>query len=158
MKITKRCLGILLIVVLIATLFVGCKKSDKTKYFGTWTKNNGSDMVSCMIFDENGYWEIFVDYQGLLNGMKQKPDAFSTFEDFIDGNTLSGVTHCTFKYVSNSDYADIYEIDESGKLSFKDGSSITPYTKFSDNTGYPEDAIIEKVKAIFDRAMADSKK
>lgn len=97
--------------ILLTGVFTGCNKNtgaDKTKYLGTRVCKTSSDTAQYLIFDENGYWSVFVDYKSLRNGMQQRPELFS-------------------------------------------------YVKYSDNTGYPEDAILIEAKEIFDRALADSK-
>ena len=48
-------------------------------------------------------------------------------------------------------------MDDSGNLYPNAGTGDWHYTKYSDHTGYPEDAILKEAKAIFDRAMADRK-
>ena len=164
MKKAKSWIGIMLVAVLIAGVFCGCEKStgtDKTRYLGTWTCNTSSDTAEYLIFDENGYWSIFIDYRSLLNGMQQRPELFSTFEHFIDGNVYSGISKCTFKYIKDTDsqkYTEEYVIDENGNLDFIGSTGLFPYKKYSDNTGYPEEAILKEAKKIFDRALADSKK
>jgi len=164
MKKARNYIGIMLVVVLLASVFIGCKKNaepDKTGYLGTWTCKTNSDTVQYLIFDEKGYWSIFIDYKSLLNGMQQRPELFTTFEHFIDGNVYPGISHCTFSYTEDTDYikyTDTYVIDENEKLDITDGTGLFSYTKHSDHTGYPEDAILNEAKEIFDRALADSKK
>lgn len=163
MKKMKTFIGIMLVAILLAGVFAGCEKNadaDNTQYLGTWVCKTSSDTVQYLIFDEEGYWSVFIDYTSLLNGMRQRPELFSTFEHFIDGNIYAGISNCQFEYIRDNEYTkytEKYVINESGKLDVKNSSGLSPYTKFSDNTGYPEDAILKEAKAIFDRALADSK-
>ena len=163
MKKAKTYVGIMLIALLLFGVFAGCENNPdagKSKYLGTWVCKTSSDTVQYLVFDENGYWDIFIDYKSLLNGMQQRPELFSTFEHFIDGNTYSGVTHCSFKYTKNNEYVkytEKYVIDENGNLDFEGSTGLFPYKKFSDNTGYPEEIILKEAKEIFDRALTDSK-
>lgn len=90
-------------------------------------------------------------------GISQKPELFTTFEHFIDGNVNSDITYCDFEYHENSDYTKQFRMDDSGNLYPNGGTGDWHYTKYSDHTGYPEDAILKEAKAIFDSAMADSK-
>jgi len=163
MKKAKTCIGIMLVVILLTGVFTGCETNtgaDKTKYLGTWMCKTSSDTAQYLIFDENGYWSVFIDYRSLLNGMQQRPELFSTFEHFIDGNTYSGISNCTFEYTKDNDYVkytEKYVINENGTLDFEGSTGLFPYTKYSDNTGYPEDAILKEAKEIFDRALSECK-
>ncbi len=161
MKRIKSLLCIFLVVTLIGTLFVGCNKQSKSEYLGTWKTSTGADAINYLIFDENGYWQVRLDYTPLRQAISDKPDLFTTFEHFIDGNVYPGLTYCEFEYVENTEYnnyTDTYVIDENGKLGYKDAIFPVYYTKQSDNTGYPSDAILAEAKAIFDKAMAAAKK
>lgn len=157
----KKALSLLLVVILLATLFTSCsgnEETNKANYLGTWVRRSSTgNIFSCVIFDENGYWEIFMDHSGLSYGISQKPELFTTFEHFIDGNVNSDITYCDFEYHENSDYTKQFRMDDSGNLYPNAGTGDWYYTKYSDHTGYPEDAILKEAKAIFDRAMADSK-
>ena len=54
-------------------------------------------------------------------------------------------------------YTEKYVINENGTLDFEGSTGLFPYTKYSDNTGYPEDAILKEAKEIFDRALSECK-
>ena len=157
----KRLFAILLVIVITATMMCGCESEpDTSEYHGTWVRSLDRDLVNCLIFDENGYWDIFIDYRGILYGMRERPELFSTFDHFIDGHTYGGITGCSFKYIANTDYSnytDTYEIDENGKLDFIGSTGAFPYERYSYHTGYPEDAILTQCRDIFNRALNESK-
>ncbi len=131
------------------------KDESKNNLLGTWIQETSDNIIDCKIFDENGYWEIFVNYQGLHNAMKNRPELFVDFQDFLNGKTYNGITGCTFEYHKNTEYSnyiDEYEINSEGMLVLKSDQNLVQYKRFSENSGYPEDSIIEQVKKIYDNA------
>ena len=162
MRKIKRCIGILLVAVLFAGLLAGCCctnlfKPDKTAYYGTWASVDNElygdfAKIDYLIFDENGYWSLTMRYNGLSAYMYANPDTHLDFDDFMEDTHFSE-TGCYFSYY-NSDYTDRYEIDANGNLYYKKYPTDL-YTKYSENTGYPEDAIIEECRELFEQAEAE---
>ena len=153
-----------ILAILTAFIFVlslsacGNSKKDELKkeLLGTWVQESSDNVVNFKIFDENGCWSIFVDYYGLHNAMQEKPELFKEFQDFLDGETYNGLTGCTIEYRKNTkynDYIDNYEINSEGLLVYKsDDINLAKFKRFSDNTEFPEETIVEKIKTIYDRA------
>lgn len=180
MRNAKKYMGFLLAAVLLAGLLTGCcccpnlteelakqteEPEENSEFFGTWVSTVNSKVNSELeqiadykIFDANGYWDVYITYQGLRNGMEAQPKSFTTFEHFIDGNIFPGISGCTFEYVENTaeyHYTDTFMVNEDGTLARKNSNNLF-YTKFSPYAGYPETAVLEECKEIFDRAAADA--
>ena len=178
MRKAKKCLGFLLAAVLLVSLLTGCscrnfvenlaekvhENEDYSAFYGTWVStvntkvNSDLDQIAdYKIFDANGYWDVYITYRGLRNGMEAQPKSFTTFEHFIDGNILPGISGCTFEYVENTPdkhYSDTFKVNEDGTLERKNSNSLF-YQKHSPCVGYPENSILEECKEIFERAAAD---
>ncbi len=131
------------------------KEGSKNDLLGTWVQESSDTTIDYIIFDENGYWEIFVNYYGLRNAMQDRPELFEDFQDFLDGNTYNGITGCTIEYnqnMKNNNYIDKYEINSEGFLVLKSDQNLVQYKRLSDNLEYPEKTIVDEIKKMYDRA------
>ena len=165
MRKIKRCIGILLVAVLFAGLLAGCCctnlfKPDKTAYYGTWASVDNelygdSPEIHYLIFDENGYWLVYIYYITMLNCMKGGLMPCDV-DLFLNTDRTTETYGCQFTYFEYeyTDYTERYEIDDNGNL-YEKVDPTDLYTKYSANTGYPEDAIIEECRALFERAEAE---
>ena len=163
MRKIKRCIGILLVAVLFAGLLAGCYctnlfKPDKTAYYGTWASVDNelygdSPEIHYLIFDENGYWLVYIYYITMLNCMKGGLMPCDV-DLFLNTDRTTETYGCQFTYFERTDYTDRFEIDANGNL-YEKVDPTDLYTKYSENTGYPEDAIIEECRELFERAEAE---
>ena len=180
MNVMKKCLCLLLAVLTVFCLF-GCKKDDKKKandkkesvseknsavdlspYYGTWkgSDHDGEKVVHYLIFDENGYWNVYMNYEPLLKAIKQMPNMYVSFKIFRDERQNSDHTGCYYRYVENADsasYADFFTISEDGQLIANDLQDVT-FTLESSDYGEPSDKIVAEARDLFDQALIDAGK
>ena len=181
MSVTKKCLCLLLAVLMAFCLF-GCKKDEKnvkmnkeeakapvteqdsvvdlTPYYGTWkgSDHDGEKVVHYLIFDENGYWNVYMNYVPLLKAIEQMPNMYVSFKVFREERQNSDHTGCYYRYIENTDaasYADLFTISEDGKLFAKDLEDVI-FTFESSDCGEPSDKIAAEARGLFDQALIDA--
>ena len=148
---------------------VACGKQDDGKndnavslesYYGTWqgSDHDEENVVHYLIFDNDGYWKISMNYTPLVRAIKQLPEQLVSFKIFCQLQN-SGQTKCFYEYIQNDDitYADYYTIGEDGKMTEAGNTEVT-YTKVSDHTGEPDSAMIAQAQDLFDRAREEALK
>lgn len=148
--------------------FFGCKKKDEktpapnssvASYIGTWIGNDhdGENVVHYLIFDENGYWNVYMNATTLARAIRQMSDRYVSFKVTFTGESPrnnSDHTGCFYEYVSNSDdatYSDVYSINEDGCLVAKDNAELS-FEKYSTHTGTPNEEMENEARDLFDRA------
>ena len=146
---------------------VACGKSNKNKrvedpqkfeaYIGTWqgSDHDGENVVSYLIFDEGGYWKVYMDYTPLVRAIRQLPEqlvSFSVFRKLQNSNH----TGCYYEYIENDglDYADMFALDDEGFLVGSDAN--VKYSKVSTHSGEPSDEVVEQARDLFDRALIEA--
>ncbi len=166
MKKTIRLLCLVLAMLMLVSL-VGCGKGKSYKknplstqqklqqYTGTWrgSDHDGENVVHYLVFDEEGYWNIYMNFQSLTTAVKQLPDQLVSFKIFTQLQK-SGQTGCYYEYVKNEgniNYADYFIIDEDGRLAESDKSDVH-FTRISDESGAPAESIVNEARSLFDRA------
>ena len=167
MKMMKKLLCLALAFMMAVCLF-GCGEDDKknaepsdlSDYIGTWqgSDHDEDSVVQSLIFDNDGYWKIYMNYTPLVRAIKLLPDELVSFKIFCQLQN-SGQTKCFYEYVKNDDvtYADSYTIDEDGEMTENGNSEIT-YTKVSAQSGEPDSTIVAQAQDLFDRAREEALK
>ena len=169
MKKLKRVLCLVMVLVMALCLF-GCgKKGDgteqgdnageKVSYIGTWkgSDHDGEKVVHYLIFDNDGYWNVYMDYKSLVKAIKQLPGQLVSLKVFRKVQN-SAQTGCFFEYIKNEDgntYKDIFTIDDKGVMVGKDDAKVS-FTKVSDYVGEPDETIVNEAKDLFDRARVEA--
>ena len=158
------CLALALLMLL---SLVACGKNNKNKrvedpqkfeaYIGTWqgSDHDGENVVSYLVFDEGGYWKVYMDYAPLVRAIRQLPDqlvSFSVFRKLQNSNH----TGCYYEYIANDglDYTDMFELDEEGNLVGSDAD--VKFSKVSTHSGEPSDEVVEQARDLFDRALIEA--
>lgn len=167
MNTMKKVLCVLL-AMWMSVCFFGCGEKDEdpaqadpaSAYLGTWqgSDHDGENVVHYLIFDNDGYWKISMNYTPLVRAIKQLPDQLVSFKIFCKLQN-SGQTKCYYEYVENGDvtFVDSYTITEDGIMTENSNSAVT-YTKVSDHTGEPDATIVEQARDLFDRAREEALK
>lgn len=157
----------LALALLMAVCTFGCGKGnsdnetpDQTaSYIGTWkgSDHDGKNVVHYLIFDEDGYWNIYMNHTSLVKAIRQLPEQLVSFKIFRKLQN-SGQTGCHFEYVKNSEdghYEDVYLFDEEGNLVVRDNENVQ-FTLISDYVGEPDDTMVEESRDLFDRARIEA--
>ena len=169
MKKLKKLLCLVMVLVMALCLF-GCGNKGKdgaqsndaketASYIGTWkgSDHDGEKVVHYLIFDNDGYWNVHMDYKSLVKAIKQLPEQLVSLKVFRMVQN-SAQTGCFFEYVKNEDgesYKDIFTIDDNGVMIQKDNAKIS-YEKVSDYVGEPDETIVGEAKDLFDRARVEA--
>lgn len=161
-----KCISLLLVLVVMFSL-VGCgKKASRDKnnkpvvdvepYIGTWraSDHDGEKVVHYLIFDEKGYWNVYMNYDTLLRAIKQLPEQLVSFKVFCELQK-SGHTGCYYEYVENIEYTEDFSIDEEGKMSSKEMEKVL-FTKISTHFGEPSSNVVAEARDLFDRALVEA--
>lgn len=165
MKKWIRFICLIMTFVIMLSLF-GCgKKTHKkekpvniTPYLGTWQGNDhtGEDVVHYLIFDSNGYWNIYMNYDTLLRAIKQLPDQLVSFKVFCDVQK-SEHTGCYYEYIVGVDYVNDYYVNEEGRLCSTSADEVI-FTKLYDDVGEPNATVVSEARDLFDRALMEAHK
>lgn len=128
-------------------------------YIGTWkgSDHDGENIVHYLIFDGEGYWNIYMNYTTLVRAIKQLPDQLVSFKIFCQLQK-SGQTGCYYEYIANddsTDYADRFVVNEDGQI-VESGVENVAYTKISTHSGEPEENIVKEASDLFDRAREEA--
>lgn len=160
-----KCICLLLAVVMMLSLF-GCGKKDKKKtkpvnvepYIGTWqaSDHDGENVVHYLIFDSNGYWNVYMTYSPLLKAIKQLPKQLVSFKVFCEVQK-SEHTGCYYEYAAGVDFVKEFYVDNDGKLHSTSDDEIV-FTKISDDAGKPNDKVVSEARDLFDRALVEAHK
>ena len=167
MRTCKKILCLIMALLLAGCLF-GCGKKDSNSshdangdrsYIGTWkgSDHDGKEVVHYLIFDENGYWNVYMNHKSLTKAIKQLPEQLVSFKIFRMIQN-SGQTGCHFEYVKNeegSHYEDVFSFNDEGKLVMQNAESVQ-YVLLSDYVGEPDEAMVEECRDLFDRARAEA--
>lgn len=126
-------------------------------YIGTWqgSDHDAENVVNYLIFDDGGYWKVYMNYTPLVRAIRQLPNqlvSFSVFRKLQNSNH----TGCYYEYVENGgvDYTDLYTLDEEGCLVGADEN--VRYSKVSGHYGEPSDEVVEQARDLFDRALIEA--
>lgn len=163
MKTMTKLLCCLLAVIMLLAL-CGCGENEgeqvdnteaKAKYVGTWqgSDHDGENVVHYLIFDNEGYWNVYMNITTLTRAIKQLPDQLVSFKTFREVQN-SDHTGCFFEYVKDADgvdYTECFSIDEEGQLTKNEETDVY-FTKFSTHTGEPDETMIGEARDLFDRA------
>ena len=165
MRMFKKMMCLVLALLMTVCVF-GCGKgqsNDASKqpvsYIGTWkgSDHDGEKVVHYLIFDEDGYWNIYMNHTSLVKAIRQLPEQLVSFKIFRKLQN-SGQTGCHFEYVKNTDdshYESLYFFDDMGNLVMKDNENLQ-FTFVSDYVGEPNDTIVEESRDLFDRARTEA--
>ena len=156
----------LLLAILLALSAVGCgkngnKRNEQKKfepYIGTWqgSDHDEENVVNYLIFDNGGYWKVYMNYTPLVKAIRQRPDQLVSFKIFCQLQK-SGQTGCYYEYVANgngTDYTNLFTIDGENALVGADAS--VRYTKVSTHSGEPSEAVVSEARDLFDRALIEA--
>ena len=153
---------------MIAVCLFGCGEEDKKKaestdlsaYFGTWqgSDHDEENVVHYLIFDNDGYWKVSMNYTPLVRAIKQLPDQLVSFKIFCQLQN-SAQTKCFYEYIKNDGitYDDYFTIDEDGEMT-ENGNDEVYNTKISTHTGEPDSTIAAQAQDLFDRAREEALK
>ena len=80
----------LALALLMAVCIFGCGKSNNetsnqpASYIGTWkgSDHDGEKVVHYLIFDEDGYWNIYMNHTSLVKAIRQLPEQLVSFKIF----------------------------------------------------------------------------
>lgn len=154
----------LALALLMAVCIFGCGKSNNetpkpASYIGTWkgSDHDGKNVVHYLIFDEDGYWNIYMNHTSLVKAIRQLPEQLVSFKIFRKLQN-SGQTGCHFEYVKNTEdshYEGLYFFDDMGNLVVKDNEHLH-FTFVSDYVGEPNDTMVEESRDLFDRARTEA--
>ena len=126
----------------------------KTAFIGTWkgSDHDGENVVHYLIFDNDGYWNVYMNYTTLTRAIKQLPDQLVSFKIFSQLQK-SGQTGCYYEYVKDEgvSYVDCFTIDGDGQLTENKNTDVY-YTKISTHTGEPDETMVNEARDLFDRA------
>lgn len=167
MKMLKKILCLTMALLLTFSLF-GCGEKDsnpsdevieKPSYIGTWkgSDHDGKEVVHYLIFDDDGYWNVYLNYKSLTKAIKQLPEQLVSFKIFRKIQN-SGQTGCHFEYVKNdegSHYEDVFSFNDEGKLVMQNAENVQ-YVLLSDYVGEPDEAMVEECRDLFDRARTEA--
>lgn len=169
----KRVLSLLLAVTMVF-MFVGCGKDDTKSptsssskdeeeealdvdaLIGTWrgSDHDGESVVHYLIFDENGYWNIYMNYSTLLRAIKQKSDQLVSFTVFLKLQN-SDHTGCFYEYVEDSSFTKQFVMDEDGNLMFATDEDVL-FTQVSAASGEPSEEVVAQARDLFDKALVEA--
>lgn len=150
----RKLICVLLCIGILSSVFMtGCGQKGENKYIGTWRADTVGTILNYLVFDENGYWEVFIIEQGLAYGMSENPDVFTSFDDFVDGATFPGITDCRIEYHAGAGYTDSFTITEDNRMINAVG---TEYRKVSDHSGSIDGDLRARIEAIYTQAKEDA--
>lgn len=150
---------LLLAMVLMLSLF-GCGKKDKkaatidvSPYLGTWqgSDHDGENVVHYLIFDANGYWNVYMRYSTLTRAIQQLPNQLVSFKVFRELQQSSH-TGCYYEYVVGTDYVNSFRIGEDGMM-YSDDYEDIKFLKLYDDYGEPNEIVEGEARDLFDRAL-----
>lgn len=157
----------LVLALLMAVCTFGCGRGKSNNevtdqpasYIGTWkgSDHDGKEVVHYLIFDEDGYWNVYMNYKSLTKAIKQLPEQLVSFKIFRKIQN-SGQTGCHFEYVKNdegSHYEDVFSFNDEGKLVMQNGEDVQ-FVLLSDYVGEPDEAMVEECRDLFDRARTEA--
>ena len=129
-------------------------KLDMSAYIGTWqgSDHDVENVVHYLIFDEDGYWHIYMNHSTLQRAIKQLPTQLVSFAVFCKLQN-SDHTGCSYEYVEYE--GEEFSMDEDGNIIFKTANGVV-FTKVSDKTGEPDDGIAAQARDLFDRAREEA--
>lgn len=129
---------------------------DTEPYIGTWqgTDHDGENVVHYLIFDEKGYWNVYMNYSTLLRAIKQLPDQLVSFKVFCELQK-SNHTGCHYEYVEDIEFTEDFAIDASGKMTAVASEDVS-FTKVTTHSGEPSSAVVAEARDLFDRALVDA--
>lgn len=129
---------------------------DVDTLIGTWqgSDHDEENVVHYLIFDENGYWNIYMNYPTLLRAIKQKSDQLVSFTVFLKLQN-SDHTGCFYEYVEDSSFVKQFVMDEDGNLMFAADEDVL-FTQVSTESGEPSDEIVAQARDLFDRALVEA--
>lgn len=167
MKLFKK-MSCLVLALLLAVCLFGCGKKDggqtdapvdSSSYVGTWkgSDHDGENVVHYLIFDADGYWNVYMNYETLTKAIKQLPDQLVSFKIFRQIQN-SGQTGCHFEYVKNEGESrcfDLFSFDDDGNLAAKDNADVT-FVRVSDYAGEPDATMVAESRDLFDRAREEA--
>lgn len=133
-------------------------KVDMSSYIGTWkgSDHDGENVVHYLIFDKDGYWRVYMNYDTLKKAIKQLPDRYVSFKVTFameDARNNSDHTGCVYEYVKYD--ADEFSLDKDGKVVSKSMTNVL-FEKVSEKTGEPEENIVEQAQDLFIRARKEA--
>ena len=166
MKMLKKLLCIVL-ALLTSVCLLGCGEKESQEepntasaYLGTWqgSDHDEENVVHYLVFDNDGYWKISMNYAPLVRAIKQLPEQLVSFKIFCQLQN-SGQTKCFYEYVKNGDgsYVDSFTISEDGKMTENSSSAVT-YTMVSSHAGEPDETVVAQARDLFDRAREEALK
>ncbi len=127
-------------------------------YIGTWkgSDHDGENVVHYLVFDNDGYWKVYLDYAPLVRAIKQLPDQLVSFKVFCRLQN-SGQTKCYYEYVENGDldYTTAFTLDADGKLKENIETEVV-FTKISTHSGEPDETVVQEARELFDRAREEA--
>lgn len=137
-----------------STKTTSAEKPDMSSYIGTWqgSDHDGENVVHYLIFDEEGYWHVSMNYATLTRAIKQLPDQLVSFSVFCKVQN-SDHTGCYYEYIKYDD--DEFSMDKDGNVICKSMEDVL-FTKVSDATGEPDGEIKTQAKDLFDRAREEA--
>lgn len=129
---------------------------DVEPYIGTWRADDhdGENVVHYLIFDEKGYWNVYMNYGTLLRAIKQLPDQLVSFKVFCELQK-SNHTGCYYEYVEDIAFTEDFSIDANSKMSAVAFEGVL-FTKISTHSGDPSSAVVAEARDLFDRALVEA--
>lgn len=129
---------------------------DTKPYVGTWraSDHDEENVVHYLIFDEMGYWNVYMNYSSLLRAIKQLPGQLVSFKKFCELQK-SKHTGCYYEYVEDMEFAEDFTIDATGKMTAAALEGIF-FTKISTHSGEPDTHIVSQARDLFDRALVEA--
>lgn len=172
MNALKKWISLALVAVLLLSLCACGKNENKAQegdnkavvdtepYIGTWraSDHNGEDVVHYLIFDEKGYWNIYMNYSTLLRAIRQLPDQLVSFKMFCELQK-SKHTGCYYEYVEDIAFTDDFSIGENSRLTAPTSIAVEGvfFTKISTHSGDPDSKVVAEARDLFDRALVEAK-
>ena len=156
----------LMLVAVLMLPMVGCKKKvqpsapiavvDIEDYLGTWqsSAHDGEKVVHYLIFDEDGYWNVHMNYPTLTRAIRQKPDQLVSFAVFCELQN-SKHTGCHYEYVDDATYTERFYIDDEGNLVDKEDEEVV-FAQISKDSGEPTETMKKEAADLFDRAREEA--
>ena len=164
-KVTKALCFLLAMILVLSLCACGEENGEKNDnsearedYIGTWkgSDHDGENVVHYLIFDNDGYWKVYLDYTPLVRAIKQLPDQLVSFKVFCQLQN-SGQTKCYYEYVENGDvdYTVTFTLDADGKLKENVETEVV-FTKISTHSGEPDETVVQEARELFDRAREEA--
>jgi uncharacterized lipoprotein YehR (DUF1307 family) len=131
----------------------GAKPVDMAPYLGTWqgSDHTGEDVVHYLIFDSNGYWKVYMNYDTLLPAIQQLPEQLVSFKVFC-ALQKSSHTGCYYEYVEDKEFTADFYIDADDRLRSVEDDSIM-FVKLYKDSGEPNANVVAEARDLFDRAL-----